>query len=325
MYLIAILFLPLALIYPYHFAFISLALGGVLHIFAEMTYFTREKKILRKRQSFPPIIVLGAVFLTAIGIGWYLRGLGVESNFGLIDDSRSVSSFVTNFYYRAFYIIIGIYVVVSIYPVLTRYGNKILPILGLMIAIGGILGSIYPVAFAFALVHGHNLVPWVFLGRDKGKRFYLHGFLVSILIPICGVLLFSWSEWGISEQALSMELETDLFRHVVPILSPFSPELLLLSFFGYSQAIHYILWIFYIPSGNLQERFTGFLSEVSFFLGYSKVKMLYGFAFVGLLFVLSSLFFVYYPLEWRRLYFVVSAGHVFVELPLVVLAFFPRT
>ncbi|MCC5815871.1 MAG: hypothetical protein JJT78_14045 [Leptospira sp.] len=307
LYIFAILSLPLALVLPYHFAFISLALGGVIHIFSEMTYFTKEKKILRKRQSFPPIVILGAVFLTAVGIGWYLRGLGG-------------TDIETEYYYRGFYLVVGFYTILSIYPVMRKSSDNLSKfILGFSILLSAVLGSVYPILFAFVLVHGHNLVPWVFLAQEKGKFQYFHSLVISLILPIFGIFIFIIGDYEISSLTLSDGLETDLFRHVVPLLSPFSPELLLLSFFGYSQAIHYALWIFLIPTSGWRERFTGFLSEVSFFLGYSKVKMLTSAFAILLLFVLSSLLFLCYPVEWRRWYFVLSAGHVYMELPLLFL------
>ena len=304
-YFFSIFILPLSFHYPYHFSFFSLIIGGVLHIFSEFSYLTNEKNILRKRKTFPPIIFIGSLLLTSIGIGWYLGGYGKTSDIN------------SELYYRFLYILLGFLIFLSILPKITNnYNINIFFILPFFF-----IGGFYPLEFSFFIVHIHNLIPWFFLAKEKGKLIYLHTFLIGIVLPLITLSLFIGLDLSISQLALLNELEIDLFQHVIPSLSPFSNELILLSLFGYSQAIHYYLWIFLIPSRPIKERFSGFIPEFLFFIGFSKRNYTLQNYFILTLWIVSIGLFIYFPTEWRRLYFVLSAGHVFLEIPILLLMF----
>lgn len=310
-YFFSIIILPLSFRYPYHFSFFSLIIGGVLHIFSEFSYLTNEKNILRKRKTYPPIIFIGTILLTSIGIGWYLGGSGKFSDINL------------ELYYKFLYILYGFLILLSILPKVIniyklKYNNGIYKFLLLPFLF---IGGFYPIEFSFFMVHIHNLIPWFFLAKAKGKSIYIHTFMVGIVLPIIALISFLGMDFTISELALSNELEIDLFQHIIPSLSPFSNELLLLSLFGYSQTIHYYLWIFLIPTKPITERFSGFIPEFLFFLGYSKKKFPLQNYFILSLWLISIGLFIYFPTEWRRLYFVLSAGHVFMEIPILLLMF----
>ena len=320
LYLFSLFILPLAIYFPYHISFLSLMIFGIPHIYAELTYFFSEKKILRKRKSYPPILLLGAVILTAIGVGQNLQ---------------SGENGSSTFYNQIFFFGISIYFFLSIlagvWNRLEIKSNqfKIHPInflfyLGISITFLTLI-FYFPLIFVFLLIHLHNWIPWFFMILKKGKKILIHFVLLAILLPIIGYAIHANFDFLISTYSLSYELEVDLFEYVYPEIFPFSPTLSLLSFFGYSQSIHYFLWILVLPESKFPDRFMSFFSEVLFFLGFPKKIEKLGPAILILFYILSILLFINVPVEWRKEYLILSAAHVYLEFPVLFLEIFSNS
>jgi hypothetical protein len=311
LYFFSLILLPISFYFPYHLSFYALVLGGVIHLYSEITYLSTDKNIFRKRKSYPPIIGIGAMILASFGLGFYLNP----------NDSFEFHSNILNYFNLG----IVIYFFISSFPVLIKYNlfkNQLFLFLYLLILIiGSILGFYFPIVFGFLLIHLHNIFPWIFFSNKYGKKYLIHGFIISVLLPFVTLSYFTTNDFKISELSLSLTLEIDLYEHVVPSLIKFPSELFLLSWFGYSQAIHYYLWIVLIPSNDLRSRFTDFIYEVFLFLGISNQPKKWYIGIVYITLAISFALFYFYPVGWRRLYFLLSSGHVYFELPLLILVY----
>ena len=196
LYAAALLALPLCLRFPYHFAFITLALGGVMHTVSEANYWLVEERILIRRKVYPPLIFIGALLLTAVPFLLLWTDFR-EKGHGII-------------YGRVFFLAIFAYILISSARNAFRSRAAGVALL-LFCGLGAALALLHPLAAAFALVHGHNLVPWVFLARKAERKIPVlaHCLALSVVLPGAGAMLYYGAGLSISPLALSEQLETE--------------------------------------------------------------------------------------------------------------------
>ncbi|MEM7180199.1 MAG: hypothetical protein AAF518_04765 [Spirochaetota bacterium] len=301
--------LPLALYLPYHFAFITLALGGSLHTLSEAEYFLAGKKILRKRKTYPPIVFLGALVLAV---------LPFITLWAKFPSKESYVHFKKIYYFLLF---AWVFLTCAKANLFSKYKIGVLII---FCSTGLLVTFINPLLVLFLFIHLHNMIPWIFLykNRTHKQQVLIWFLLINLVWPVVGTFLFY--SWGLEISSLSLKepLETALYNHTLPIYWPIEPDIMLLSLFGYGQFLHYILWIFIVPERKSWldfKKLATFIPELLFFVGFSR-EMKKWYYFIPILAVFTSLcFFWFYPVSWRPIYFSLVLFHVLIEVPLIFL------
>lgn len=334
--------MTMALLLPFHFALIPLALFGVLHTASEAHFWIKEERILWRRKVYPPLLLFGAFAFATIpfllvwtqfnssgdallfgriyyaGICLYVlavwlvarsQNANAANNQGTNTDTNAAGSQNQN--HRE-----------PKDPGQTRR-HAINSTLVAAITLGSAALSLWhPLAAAFVLVHGHNLTPWFFLYRRFGKQVIWHFLWAGLLIPAAGCVLFVWLRLTPSELGFAEALEVQLFNHTIPHFSLLDPPLLLLSVFAYQQLLHYVLWLVVLPRrefSDLLRRPGAFLNELLVFVGLRPKQRPFLHAVVWLAVLASAILFATLPQQWRPLYFALVMFHVLAELPLLFL------
>lgn len=301
--------LPLAFFFPYHFALIGVAIGGVIHIQMEGQFWVREEGLLVRRNAYPPVLFFGTGILAAIPFLLLWTDFSGESSALLF----------LNLYHSSIFLFIFLVCL----PAAQKQARQ-LAMLSIFCILGIAVSWSSALLAAFLLVHGHNFVPWIFAYRRAKNKTLLvwHWLLISLLLPLLAALVFSHASLQISDISLDSDLETILFRHTLPDLWPFRERTILLSLFGYFQFVHYGLWLLVVPRTSLWSFLRkpgGYLRDVFWLCGFPRQDRAWHHVIPWVLILFSLFGFLFLPIQWHGLYFGLAWFHVLIELPLLFL------